>query len=91
MLPASARPMSITLKLDLPDSLVNEAKASGLLESAPIGDLLATELRRRKAAVALDTVLEGIRGQPGGPMSANDIAAGVKAMRAARGAREAGR
>jgi hypothetical protein len=44
--------MSVTIKLDLPDAVVKEAEASGLLESAPIGKLLVSELRRRKAAGA---------------------------------------
>ena len=83
--------MSITIKLDLPDALVNEARANGLLESASVGDLLATELRRRKAATELNKVLEGIRAQPGEPMSMEEIQAEVDAVRAERRAREAGR
>lgn len=83
--------MSITIKLDLPDALVNEARDNGLLESASVGDLLATELRRRKAAAELNKVLEGIRAQPGEPMSMEEIQAEVDAVRAERRAREAGR
>lgn len=83
--------MSVTLQLDLPDALVAEAKASGLLESAPIGDLLTIELRRRKAATELSNVLEGIRAQPGEPMTMEEIQAEVDAVRAGRRAREARR
>jgi hypothetical protein len=83
--------MSITIKLDLPDALVNEARSNGLLESASVGDLLVTELRRRKAATALNNVLEKIRRQPGEPMSQEEISAEVKAARRKRRAREAGR
>ena len=83
--------MSVTIQLDLPDALLKEAKANGLLESAPLGDLLATELRRRKAAAELQNVLEGIRAQPGGPMSEEEIQAEVNAGRRERRAREAGR
>ena len=83
--------MSVTIQLDLPDALLNEAKASGLLESAPLGDLLATELRRRKSAFELNRVLEGIRAQPGEPMSEAEIQAEVQAVRRERRAREAGR
>ena len=75
--------MSVTIELDLPDALVREAKANGLLESAPIGDLLATELRRRKAAAELKSVLDGVRAQPGESMSEEEIAAEVKAVRSA--------
>jgi hypothetical protein len=83
--------MSITIKLDLPDALVNEARSNGLLESASVGDLLVTELRRRKAATTLNNVLEKIRRQPGEPMSQEEISAEVKAARRERRAREAGR
>ena len=83
--------MSITIKLDLPDALGNEARSNGLLESASVGDLLVMELRRRKAAAALNNVLEGIRQQPGEPMSEAEISAGVKAARRERRGREAGR
>ncbi len=82
--------MSITVQLDLPDALINEARNNGLLESASVGDLLMTELRRRKAATALNQVLDGIRAQPGMPMSEEDIAAEVQAARRERRAREAG-
>jgi hypothetical protein len=83
--------MSVTIQLDLPDALVNEPRANGLLNSAPLGDLLAAELRRRKAAAELDHVLAGIRAQPGEPVSQAEIAAEVKALRKERRAREAGR
>ena len=82
--------MSITIKLDLPDALVNEARDNGLLESASVGDLLATELRRRKAAAELNKVLASIRRQPGKLMSEEEIAAEVKAARRERRARETG-
>jgi hypothetical protein len=83
--------MSVTIQLDLPDALVREAQANGLLESAPIGDLLVTELRRRKAAAELGKVLDAIRAQPGEPMTMEEIQAEVDAVRAERRAREARR
>lgn len=82
--------MSITIQLDLPEALAVEAKASGLLESASMTDLLTIELRRRKAAAELNGVIETIRTQPGEPMSEADIAAGIKAARRERRARETG-
>ena len=81
--------MSVTIQVDLPDTLVKEAKANGLLESQPLGDLLATELRRRKAAAALNDVLDGVRVQPGEPMTMEEIQAEVDAVRAEKRAREA--
>ena len=83
--------MSVTIQLDLPDALLKEAEASGLLESEPLGNLLAAELRRRKAAAELNQVLDGIRAQPGASMSEKEIQAEVKAVRRERRAREAGR
>ncbi len=83
--------MSVTIQLDLPEALVKEAQANGLLESAPIGDLLVTELRRRKAAAELGKVLDAIRAQPGEPMTMEEIQAEVDAVRAERRAREARR
>jgi len=83
--------MSITIQLDLPEALLREAQASGLLESAQIGDMLADELRRRKAAAEFQKVLEEIRAQPGDPMSMDEIVAEVKTVRSERRAREAGR
>ena len=83
--------MSITIQLDLPEALAREAKATGLLESESMADLLTTELRRRKAAAELNKVLDEIRAQPGEPMSMEQIQAEVDAVRAERRAREAGR
>ena len=82
--------MSVTIQLDLPDALVNEARASGLFDSASMGDLLTTELRRRKATAELGNVLDQIRAQPGEPMSEEAIAAEVKTARRERQARETG-
>ena len=42
--------MSVTIQLDLPEALVKEAKANGLLESRRLGELLNEELRRGRAA-----------------------------------------
>ena len=81
--------MSVTIQLDLPEALLKEARAHGLLESEPIGDLLAAELRRRRAAAELSQVLDAIRGQPGQPMAMEEIQAEVDAVRKERRAREA--
>jgi hypothetical protein len=74
--------VSITIQLDLPDTLLNETRANGLLDSASMGRLIAAELTG---------VLEGIRAQPGEPMSKQEIVAEVKAVRRERRAGEAGR
>ena|SRR5438874_6820262 len=81
--------MSITVQLDLPEALLREAKASGLLETQSIIDMISTELRRRKAAAELSQLLNEIRDQPGEPMSMEEIQAEVDTVRAARRGREA--
>ena len=83
--------MSITIQLDLPDALVGEARDKGLFQSGQLGDLLAMELRRRRAAEDLQQTLAGIRAQPGAPAAASEITAEVKAARAELRKREAGR
>jgi hypothetical protein len=84
--------MSVTVQLNLPDALVREAKASGLLRPESISDLLAAELRRRKAALELNKVLNDVHAQSGEPMSEEEIQAEVNAVRAGKRARrEAGR
>lgn len=85
------RKISITLQLDLPETLVKEARAKGLLDSASMGELIATELRRRNAAAKLNTVLDQVRAQPGEPLSEEDIATTIKTARRDRRARESGR
>src|SRR5436190_765811 len=55
--------MSVTIKLDLPDAIVKEAEANGLLQSAPLGNLLVGELQRRKAAAAGIVSKEGASGE----------------------------
>ena len=82
--------MSVTIQLDLPDALVNEARANGLLNADAMIDLLATELRRRRAGAELRNVLDQIRAQPGEPMSEAELAAEVKAGRRERRAGEVG-
>ena len=83
--------MSIKIELDLPEALANEARASGLLESEAMTELLATEVRRRKAGAELTKILDEIRAQPGEPMSMEEIQAEVDAVRREKRAREAGR
>ena len=83
--------MSITLHLDLPDALANEASAGGLLDSRLIGDLIAAEIRRRRAATDLGNVLAQVRTQAGEPMSEQELVGVVRTVRKSRRAREAGR
>jgi hypothetical protein len=81
--------MSVTIQLDLPEGVLQEASVMGLLDSAHMAELISTEVRRRKAAADLDRVLDDIRAQPGEPMSMEEIQAKVDAVRAKRRSRGA--
>ena len=83
--------MSVTIQLDLPDAMLKEAKANGLLESKRLGELLSEELRRARARKELGQMLDRVRSQPGEPMSMEEIQAEVDAVREERRRREGGR
>ena len=80
--------MSVTIQVDLPDALVNEAKANGLLESRRLGELLNEELRRQRARKDLGQMLNELHSLPGEPMPAQEIQAEIDAVRAERRRRE---
>ena len=80
--------MSVTVELDLPEGLIQQARQMGLLESPRMAELLAEEVRRRNAGQELKQVLDGIRSLPGEAPSMDEIDAEIKAVRAARRARE---
>jgi aminoglycoside phosphotransferase (APT) family kinase protein len=83
--------MSITIQLDLPDALVNEARNNGLLESQRLGELLNEELRRERARQDLGRTLKALHSLPGEPMTEEEIQAEVDAVRAERRQRESSR
>jgi hypothetical protein len=83
--------MSITIKLDLPEALVREARERGLLESKRLGELLSNELRRASDRGAIGQILKQVRDQPGTPMSLEEIQAEVNAVREERRRRESRR
>jgi aminoglycoside phosphotransferase (APT) family kinase protein len=83
--------MSVTIQVDLPEALVNEARANGLLESQRLGEMLNEELRRERARKELGRMLEELHSLPGEPLSAEEIQAEIDAVRAPRRRRESGR
>jgi aminoglycoside phosphotransferase (APT) family kinase protein len=83
--------MSITIQLDLPDALVDEARSNGLLESQRLGELLNEELRRERARKDFGRMLKKLHSIPGKPMSAREIQAEIDAVRAERRKRESRR
>lgn len=76
--------MSVTIQLDLPEGLIQQARKMGLLENQRVAELLADEVRRRNAGQELKNVLDEIRSAPGGPLSMDEINAEIKAARAKR-------
>lgn len=83
--------MSVTIQLDLPDTLLAEAKANGLLESERLGELLTEALRRTQSRKEFGEMLERVRHQPGEPMTMEEIQAEVDAVREERRRREGSR
>jgi len=83
--------MSITLQLDLPEGMVAEAKAKGLLDPKTVATLIARELAAEADPRGFFEIVREIRAQPGEPMTLEEIQAEVDTVRAERRAREAGR
>jgi hypothetical protein len=76
--------MSVTIQLDLPEGLIQQARKMGLLENQRMAELLANEVQRRNAGRELKTVLDEIRSQPGESLTMDDINAEIKANRVKR-------
>jgi len=85
------RAMSVTIQLDLPDALVREARANGLLESQRLGELLNDELHRERVRKEFGRMLTALHALPGEPMTAEEIQTEIDAVRAGRRKRESGR
>lgn len=83
--------MSITLRLDLPESVAAEAKAKGLLDPQRVASLIARELSSETDQRSFFEIIREIRAQPGEPMTMEEIQAEVDEVRAKRRAGEAGR
>ncbi len=83
--------MSVTIQLDLPDDLLNAAKASGLLESERMAKMLSEELRRQHARKDLGEMLSQLHSLPGQPMSDDEIQAEMDAVRTERHRRASSR
>jgi hypothetical protein len=83
--------MSVTFELDLPEGLIWQARQMALLDNRRVAELLADEVRRRNAGQELKKLLDEIRSVPGESLTMDEIGAEIKAVRAERRAREAGR
>ncbi len=82
--PAINSVMSVTIQLDLPEALINEARAAGLLESTRLADWLADELRRMRARGEFGVMLKKLHAVADKPMSLEEIQAEVDTVREER-------
>ena len=82
--------MSITVQLDLPEAVLEKARAKGLLESGVLSELLEQELKRRSACEEFGVLLKQLHSVTGDEMTEEEIQAEVDAVRAERRARREG-
>jgi hypothetical protein len=82
--------MSITIQLDLPEAVLEEARAKGLLRSEVLLELLERELKRRQACEDFGAMLKQLHSVTGDEMTEEEIQAEVDAVRAERRARREG-
>ena len=80
--------MSITVQLDLPESVAAEAKAKGLLDPQSLTRLIEREVEAESARRDFFEMVRELRALPGEPMTMEEIQAEVDAVRAERAARE---
>jgi hypothetical protein len=79
--------MSITIQLDLPEALAEEARAKGLLEPKKLEELIKDEMVSPAALKNYREMVEQMRAYPDEPMTMDEIQAEVRAVRAERRAR----
>ena len=85
--------MSITVQLDLSESVATKARAKGLLDPAKVTRLIERELELEEPLRAYREMVEQMRAYPDNePMTMDEIQAEVNAVRAQhRQRRESGR
>jgi hypothetical protein len=82
--------MVLELKLNLSESLANEAKARGLLEPPALERMLRAELKRNRVD-QLFAAADKLAAQELPPMTGTELQAEIKAARAQRRAANASR
>lgn len=75
--------MSTELKLTLPDSLVREAEASGLLTPEAIETLLREEIRRRRVNQLFEAA-DRLANLDAPPLTESEVEAEIEAARRSR-------
>ncbi len=80
--------MSITVQLDLSESVAAEARAKGLLDPQNLTRLIEREVAAEAGRKDFFEMVRDLRALPGQPMTMDEIQAEVDAVRAERAARE---
>ncbi|NTV62835.1 MAG: hypothetical protein HGA65_04775 [Oscillochloris sp.] len=83
--------VNIEIKLTLPDNLAREAEARGLLTPKALQQLIDAEVERRRKVDRLFTTLDQLATVDIPPLSDEELNAEIKAARAERRNRRAGR
>jgi hypothetical protein len=78
------RHMSITVELDLPETVAQEARAKGLLDPQNLTRLIEREVAAESKRRDFFEMVRSIRALPGEPMTMEEIQAEVDAVRAER-------
>ena len=76
--------MSITIQLDLPEALAEQARAKGLLEPQELTRLIKREVSAEDDARDFFELVSKLRSLPGEPMTMDEIQSEVDAVRDAR-------
>lgn len=76
--------MSITVQLDLPESVAAEAKAKGLLNPRNLTRLVEREIALEQPMQEFRQMVEQMRAHPDEPMTMDEIQNVVKEVRARR-------
>ncbi len=80
--------MSITVQLDLSESVAAEAKAQGLLDPQNLTRLIEREVAAESTRKDFFEMVRDLHALPGKPMTIEEIQVEVDAVRAERAARE---
>ena len=81
--------MSISVTLDLPEKVLEEARREGLLEPVRMAGLIERELALSEPLRAFREMVERMRAHPDEPVTLDDIQGEVNAVRAQRRQRRA--
>jgi hypothetical protein len=79
--------MSITIKLDLPDSVAAEAQAKGFLDPRKLTEMVEREVELDKPMQDFRQMVEQMRAYPDEPMTKDEIQSVVNEVRVERRAR----